>query len=252
MDFFKEIKTNFYSEPSSLKVSSIVDLKRSQGRYNFKRLPKTAILVPSRKSIGHFSKRLKKRIKGLSGANYLFNSSLLVCSEIGTGAPAALVLLEELRSLGVERFIFMGIGGRLSEEIGPNEARIIATAHSSTGSSSFYSSKNTLRLQDHIWITELKNQLGLNTAVGWSTDCPYRETASIIQYYKGKSAQLVDMECAAIYAFSEFYNLPTLCILIGADSLFRSNWQPPEDLALLTKKQREILTKLLSLQYSTE
>lgn len=249
MDFFKNIDSEFYNEPSFLDVSAIVKLKRSQGRYNFEQLPKMAIIVSSKKIIGRFSTSIKKKLKGLSGANYIYNSSILICSEIGTGAPAALVLMEELRALGVERFVFIGTAGILTNDISETEARIITKAHTTIGSTTFYSNKAILEPFDHEWIKDLKQQLNLVEASGWSTDCPYRETPAMLNYFKERSVHLVDMECAGIYAFSMFYRLPAICILIGADSLTQMQWRAPENMNLLTKKQRELLADLLSLQY---
>jgi purine-nucleoside phosphorylase len=58
---------------------------------------------------------------------------------------------------------------------------------------------------------------------------------------------MVDMECASIYAFSQFYKMPSICILVGADTLTSSEWKAPNNIKKLLKAQQKIVSDLLKL-----
>lgn len=249
MDFFEHTDSGFYEEPSFLDVVSVVKWKKERGLYNFKSLPQTAIIVLNKTAIHRSSTPFKKKLKGLPGTNYVLNPAIVLCSEFGTGAPAVLVLLEELRVLGVKKFIFLGMAGIIDSNINENEALIISKAHSTVGSSTFYSVKSVLEPLDQEWSNRIKQNLKIGVGTGWSTDCPYRETPSMINYYQQKSVQLVDMECAAIYAFSAFHKLPSVCILIGADFLGGQEWRPPDKIHLLIRNQKKLVSELADMQH---
>jgi uridine phosphorylase len=45
----------------------------------------------------------------------------------------------------------------------------------------------------------------------WTTDAPFRETASAIAYFRAQGAVAVEMEAAALYAFAEARCKPVVC-----------------------------------------
>ena len=53
--------------------------------------------------------------------------------------------------------------------------------------------------------------LHLDIGKSWTTDAPYRETASAIALARNYGAIAVEMEAAALYAFSEMKRKPVIC-----------------------------------------
>ncbi len=246
MAFFKIEKTNFYHENSLLSISDLVTWKKKRNAYNFKSLPETAIIA-LKKNV--FSKQIHpfmKRIKGLLGTHYKYNSKFLLCCEFGIGASSIVLLLEELKELGVKKFVFVGVAGILDDLVNENNPFIISSTYSSTGSSYFYDKNELLKSYNKQWYNHIKQVCNLLEQTAWSTDCPFRETPSIIDYYKTKGCGLVDMECAGVYAFSQYYKIPAVCILIGADRLSKAKWQEPKSFSSLLNTQRKIVKQLLN------
>jgi purine-nucleoside phosphorylase len=245
------IKKNkdFYKESSIVDISNIVEWKKKRGNYNFIALPKTAILTLSSALLERKKRFFSKKIKGIYGKNYILNADFLYCSEFGNGAPAIIVLIEELRVLGVENFIFIGFAGLLKKEF-KEKTFIVTNSFSTTGTTSFYSDKDNFKPIHSKWFEFFCAQLNYKETTCWSTDAPFRETKSLVSYYIEKNAQLVDMECASVYALAEFYNINALCILVPADEIVDFVWNEPLNLNELNFVMKGIIKKIISINYA--
>ena len=244
------IKKNreFYLEPSILNISDIISWKKTKNSYNFKNLPKTAILSLSCFFLSKKQQLFCKKIKGINGKNYILNNKFIYCSEFGNGAPAITGLMEELRALGVKNFIFIGFAGLLKKEVSEKKF-IVTNSFSTTGTTCFYSYKDNFKPIDGKWFQILTNQLNYKETTCWSTDVPFRETKSLVSYYIEKNVYHVDMECASIYAFAEFYNLNSLCILVSADEIVDFVWKEPINLKEINSIMKGVLKKIISINY---
>ena len=247
MSFFKNNNTSFYSEKSVLKISDIVSWKRERNIYNFENLPNIAIIAINKSVFAKNISPFTKRIKGINGVHYNYKSKFLLSSEFGMGSTAIITLLEELKELGVKQFIFIGVAGILDNLIKEGSAHIISNVYSSTGGSYFYSKEENIINYDKTWFETIKAHCGLKSKTSWSTDCPFRETKQLIDYFSSKKCTLVEMETAGMYAFSQFYKIPSVSILIGADSLFSSQWNAPKDVDEILKTQQKLVANLLKL-----
>lgn len=247
MAFFTRKSADFYRETSLLKASDIVAWKRARNIYNFKQLPNTAIISMKKSSFAKVVSPFTKRAKGIQGIHYIHKSTVLLCSEFGSGAPALLMLLEELRALGVEQFVFIGVAGIINDTIIEGQPSVITNVYTSSGASFFYSEKENIDCYDKTWFEKIKNACRLEAKIAWSTDAPYREVPSLIDYYKGKHCDFVEMECAALYSFSEFYKASAVSILIGADYLTSSEWKAPSNPHKLLETQQKLIAQLIKL-----
>lgn len=247
MAFFNFKTLDFLEEPSVLNASDLVAWKRERGVYNFKKLPKKAIISIKKNVFFKTTSKFTKKAKGISGHHYIYKSKVLLCSEFGSGASAMIMLLEELKALGVEQFIFIGSAGILHDSVEEGSAYIISKVFSSSGASFYYSKSEEIDYYDQALFEDIKKKCNLDSKIAWSTDCPFRETPSLLDYYKSKTCALVEMESAAVYAFSQYYKMPSVCILIGADSLTTLQWKVPNDMRLILKVQQKLVVQLLKL-----
>jgi uridine phosphorylase len=247
MTFFNITPKDFHKEPSLLKASDLVAWKRNRDAYNFKGLPNLAIIAIKRNMFSKVISPFTKRAKGIIGTHFIYKPKVLLCSEFGSGAPAMIMLLEELRALGVEQFVFVGSAGTLDNSVKEGSAHIVQKAVSLSGTTFFYSEKDELECYDLSFFEKVKNKCNLTSKTILSTDSPFRETPSLIDHYKSKGCALVDMECASIYAFSQFYKIPSACILVGADTLTSSEWKAPNNIKNVLIVQQKIVLDLLKL-----
>lgn len=240
---------NFWKEPSILNISDIVFWKKNKNSYNFENLPKTAILSISRFFLSKKQRIFCKKLKGIFGKSYILNENYIYCSEFGNGAPAITGLMEELRALGVENFIFIGFAGLLKKGFDEKEF-IVTNSFSTTGTTYFYSYKDNFKPINGKWFQFFINQLNYKETTCWSTDVPFRETKSLVSFYIKKNAHHVDMECASIYAFAEFYNLNSLCILVSADEIVDFVWKEPINLKEINSMMKGVIKKIISINYA--
>lgn len=242
--------STFYKEKSILDIVDIVAWKKSKKSYNFETLPKTAVLSLSRFLLSRKQRIFSKKLKGLFGQNYVLDENYVYCSEFGNGAPAIIGIMEELRVFGVENFIFIGLAGVLNETV-DKKAFIVNTTFSTTGITYLYSDKDCFQPKKEKWFEFFAKELNYKETICWSTDAPFRETESLVSFYQKKEVMHVDMECASIYAFAEFYKLNALCIVVSADSLLNLTWNPPKDKGEINLALKKTIKKIIDLNYET-
>jgi len=231
------------SETAVLSAEMIVSWKRNRGVYNFESLPEKAIIALSREV---FPKRFKfpfKKLKGLTGTNFI-DGEYLCCSGFGSGATALITMMEEARALGVREFVFIGLCGALMEDIAPATAFCIDKAWSANGISGTYFSKEEIPPFNSAYVQKFNDALRLDAATCFSTDSPFRETHSLLKKIRLKGCAVIEMECAAAYAFSHFYKLNVACLLIVADRL-TSTWQPPSDMNRIVSVQKLLINNII-------
>lgn len=236
MDNFSFFNSNFYQEKAILSSKKLVHWKKKNAMYNFDTLPKTAIIS----AVNFFSKKelfFLKKIKGFNGKAYLFNSILCILN-IGIGAPSVISLMEELRELGVNKFIFIGYGARINNTINAGKIFMVSEAYSLTGTSLFYQKESFI-----LYKTDLHDKINLEERKVLSVDAPFRETKRLLEKYQAKKVGLVDMETASILAFGKFYGISVCSILMSSDLLL-PEWKAPVNLRKNHKKIKKIIQKL--------
>jgi purine-nucleoside phosphorylase len=213
--------------------------------YNFKALPATAIICLDFSIIKGLKPLGLRKLKGIKGHNFI-KKSLLFCSGFDNGASGIIQLLEELRALKVCRFIFIGMAGILTEGISEGSCFAVRKAISGSGAVAFYSEKSELCPGNQEFYDRIKTGLDIEENVCFSVDTPYRETRPLLKAAIGRGAMLIEMECAAVYAFAGFYGLSAICLLTAADDL-SNEWRPPNEHNGLFLRQKQLLQRILPL-----
>lgn len=241
---------SFLNEASVLDVTEFVKWKRETGAYNFEKLPKIAVLTLFSRKGSWFGQIKRTKLKGLNGNNFkVKNSNYMVCEGPRSGGAEVINLCEELRALGVEQFIFLGLAGSIDPQIQAGELFYVSDVWSGSGLSYYYDANENIIPKRQTLIQKINtNKDGLNAreASVWSTDAPFRETKSLIEYYRDKGARLVEMECAGIYAFANFYQLEAACFVISSDQLI-PQWSPPKNIKGIMKKGQNTIIDILKI-----
>lgn len=241
------LNSNFYKENSILDIAMIVKWNKSKRKYNFETLPKTALISMNKYVLDRNARLFSKKIKGIMGQNFILNKNLLFCSGFGNGAPAIIGFMEELRELGVENFVFLGLAGTFGPNCKEGDVYLIKNTYSTVGCTSLYSPNSNFEPNKNDWYKDLKTKLDLPETNCWSTDAPFRETNSLLTHFETMKVTHVDMECASIYAFAEFYKLNSLCIVVTADNLSDATWKPPQNMDLLHSNLNNTAKTLITL-----
>jgi uridine phosphorylase len=231
------------SETAVLRPEMIVDWKRSRGVYNFTSLPDKAIIGLSHHIYAAHLPFFPKKLKGIPGRHFI-HKDYVFCSSFGNGGTALVTLMEELKALGVKEFIFLGLCASIGEDVTSGQAFYVERAWSANGITDTYVAEKMIRPFDQDYVAELAKQLNLTGITCVSTDSPFRETPSFLREAKDRGCKLIEMECAAAYAFAHFYKLKVACLLVVADKL-EPVWTAPSNMGLIHRVQQQLLNGMV-------
>lgn len=147
----------------------------------------------------------------------------------GLGAPMAAMILDELISLGVEIFLFVGPAGILSHSIKKNHVILIESALIDEGTSQHYVNVNEFAYSSQKLTQKLAtffdvNKIGKHTAATWTTDAPYRETPGKIENALSRGCLTVDMEASALMSVASRYQKQITGFFVPQDKVTLNGW----------------------------
>ena len=133
------------------------------------------------------------------------------------GAPFAVLVAEQLFASGCRFLLSLTSAGQISPLRQPPYFVIIDRALRDEGTSYHYAAPAEYACADPAVVTLARDAVaekGLQVAVGpsWTTDAPFRETAEAIDAARSRNILAVEMEAAALYAFSAAAGVSVLCL----------------------------------------
>ncbi|HQY15856.1 MAG TPA: nucleoside phosphorylase [Ilumatobacteraceae bacterium] len=147
----------------------------------------------------------------------------------GVGAPLAGGLLEETIAMGCRAFVVCGGAGTLHGELTLGHFVVVASAIRDEGTSYHYLPPSRTIQFDEDARRVLEGVLearGVPFVVGrtWTTDAPYRETASKIAARRAEGCLTVEMEASALAAIASFRRVPLAQVVYCGDDLAGDSW----------------------------
>jgi uridine phosphorylase len=133
------------------------------------------------------------------------------------GASFAVLVAEEMFASGCELLISITSAGQIVNIAQPPYFFIIENALRDEGTSYHYLPPSTYSAINPILKSELKRifqpfEASILFGSSWTTDGPFRETEAGIHFAQLEGILGVEMEAAALYAFSQARNKPVICI----------------------------------------
>lgn len=146
-------------------------------------------------------------------------------------APGAAGTIEELRAMGCHEFIICGGAGSLKADSKVGEIIVPTSAVRDEGTSYHYlepSREVACNKATADYVISALTRLGIPHTVGktWTTDAMYRETPEMIKLRKSEGCITVEMEAAAFFAVSQYYDLPLAQLLYAGDDVSGESWDP--------------------------
>jgi len=133
------------------------------------------------------------------------------------GAPFAVLVAEELFACGCRFLLSLASAGQIVPAGAPPYFVVIERAMRDEGTSYHYMAPSEFaeadpRLVELVMRALKRQRLPVFVGTSWTTDAPFRETASAIDHAKAKGVLAVEMEAAALYAFARARSVPVLCL----------------------------------------
>ena len=143
------------------------------------------------------------------------------------GASFAVLVAEELFASGCELLISITSAGQITPLGEPPYFILIERALRDEGTSYHYLPPSDFSVLSPALSRLLKkaftdSSLTVYTGATWTTDAPFRETEAAIQYAQGLGLLAVEMEAAALYAFSEVKQVPVICFAHVTNQMART------------------------------
>ena len=146
------------------------------------------------------------------------------------GAPYAVMILEKLRVLGVQKVIFLGWCGSVVPEIHIGDVVLPDRGVIGEGTSGYYLRRRfslpSLEITERIGSCAARCSLAVHKGPVWSTDAPYRETADRVISLQQEGVLGVDMEVSALFSAGEFRGVSVGALLVVSDELGALKWVP--------------------------
>ena len=161
------------------------------------------------------------------------------------GSPMAVMTLEKLIALGLQKLIVFSWCGSLTPELHIGDLFSPEFGLSAEGVSRHYP------LQQHPTVTPyLQKHLldlfpDLHQGLIWTTDAPFREFPTEIKQHKNNGLQAVDMEFTALCTVCNFYNVDMAGLMVVSDELYHNRWHSGIGTKSFRKKIKSTLHTLM-------
>jgi uridine phosphorylase len=224
-------------QPGLLTAQKMLTWRRNTGRMDRIRAPEGVILTHQASLFRALTPRLRGgKQRGLFCELYVLGGNggrLGLAGNFGVGGPPTAVVLEELAEIGVREIVCVDLAASLYAAVPSGTIVLVSDAVCADGTSQHYlpgeeAVEVSPDLSGRLASMLANRDIGFTAGRVWSTDAPYRETASEVLKYRANDAVLVDMETAAFLAAGIALGIETASLLVAADTLF-DNWQPPPD-----------------------
>ncbi|MCJ7625779.1 MAG: nucleoside phosphorylase, partial [Anaerolineaceae bacterium] len=154
--------------------------------------------------------------------------NLVVCHP-GVGAPLAAGFLDELISLGLNKFIACGGCGVINDKIDAGAVVILTSAVRDEGTTYHYLPPSREVGASPIAIAALEKTCahkGMSYRLGksWTTDAIFRETVLRRAARLAEGCDVVEMEAAAFFAVAKFRGVAFGQVVYGGDLVVPHGW----------------------------
>ncbi len=210
------------AEPSVFEPGNLLREGRRQLGIPEGNVPRVCVLDPDGDIVRHLQKtgdaRRDEHWACYHTEMYNFTMDGITFGIVGcaVGASFAVLIAEEMFASGCELLISVTSSGRIAPLREPPYFVLIERALRDEGTSYHY-----LPPSDYSAINEalLKKMAGafenipdvVERGATWTTDAPFRETETAVEYCRSEGILAVEMEAAALYAFSKARGKPVVC-----------------------------------------
>lgn len=212
-----------HDEPSVFQVENLLREARRQRRLDIRPVPDVCLLDPD----GDVVRHLRSAGEAVLHDDWACYHSELWLTNIGdrpigivpcaVGAPYAVLVAEELSVSGCSLLISITSAGAINLIGTPPYFVLIERARRDEGTSLHYTSPSEwsdLPAYLSSALTGAFDDLDepVHRGLSWTTDAPFRETASAIDDARTAGVHAVEMEAAALYAFGGALRRDVVCV----------------------------------------
>jgi len=210
------------AEPSAFTPESLLRESRRQKGLEMASVPRTCVLDPD----GDIARHLVASGRAHRDPDWAcYHTDLQVVDDgevsygiIGgaVGASFAVLVAEELFASGCTLLLSVTSAGQITGETEPPYFVLIERALRDEGTSYHYVAPSRYAAADPMLLARLEGALAaigpaIERGSTWTTDAPFRETASAIESRRAEGILAVEMEAAALYSLASARGYAVVC-----------------------------------------
>ncbi len=211
-----------HADPSAFTPESLLRESRRQKGLEAVRVPQVCVLDPDGDIVRHLVASGRAH-RDPDWACYHTDLEVVDDGEISygiiggaVGASFAVLVAEELFASGCTLLLSVTSAGQISGDAKPPYFILIERALRDEGTSYHYVAPSRYAAADPLLLEPLEVALaGIGQAVQrgstWTTDAPFRETASTIEARRAEGILAVEMEAAALYSLANARGYAVVC-----------------------------------------
>jgi uridine phosphorylase len=223
-----------YAEPSAFTPESLLRESRRQKGLEATPVPRVCVLDPDGDIVRHLITSGRAQ-RDPDWACYHTDLQVVDDGQIRygivggvVGASFAVLVAEELFASGCTLLLSITSAGQISGEQQLPYLVLIDRALRDEGTSYHYLAPDRYAAADPVLLERLEVALpeaGLSVQRGstWTTDAPFRETASRIAAHRAEGILAVEMEAAALYALAHARGYAVVCFAYVTNQMGRSD-----------------------------
>lgn len=213
-------------------ANELIEHLEKKTKKSLRTLPSKAILCFSPTAINSLQDEFEQSYLSLGARISPWQGQqVIVVSDFGIGAPAAVAQLEQIVACGVESVLVIGSAGALKSHLQPGQIIVCEGAFADEGTSRHYGANSEIIVpsleQSKNWKLFLQGkEAKIQSGLSWTTDAPYRESIAEVNYYSERGALSVEMEASAMFQAGHILNCSVSAAFVISDLLTTSGWQP--------------------------
>ncbi len=211
-----------YRQPSVFKPENLLREARRQKGLDHCPIPEICLLDPDGDMVNYLIDQGEATLNTCWSCYhtrmYEFNLNQQTIGIVGcaVGASYAVLLAEQMFVSGCQLLISITSAGIISPPAEETRFLLIREAIRDEGTSYHYLPAAETAALDPQLFQKLEplldhEELAVSAGISWTTDAPYRETASAIAHAKDQGANAVEMEASALYAFAQARQKKVIC-----------------------------------------
>jgi uridine phosphorylase len=211
-----------YEHPSVFKPENLLREAKRQKAIEDKKVPRICLFDPDGDIVRNLRVEKKADVNPYWACYhtemYIFKYKEIEFGIISyaVGSSFSVLVAEELFASGCQLLISISSAGQVVKKRNPPYFILIEKALRDEGTSYHYLPPSDYSSINRELLNILNDVLAqfswpIYQGVTWTTDAPFRETASSIEHFRSLGILAVEMEAAALYAFSQARNKPVIC-----------------------------------------
>ena len=211
-----------YESPSVFNPKNLLREAHRQRSISVGKIPEICVLDPDGDIVSNLLKKNKCSLNPHWACYHskLYNFELegITIGIVGyaVGSPFAVLVAEELFVSGCKLLISITSAGRILPLAEPPYFIVIKKALRDEGTSYHYIPASKYSKMNKICLNMIKDAfykspIPVYFGTTWTTDAPFRETSKAIENYRKEGIYAVEMEAAALYAFSKAKKKDVIC-----------------------------------------